>query len=275
MPRIPYKAPKSVSQTLLERAADRSMRRTGIQLPVGFLRTSSGGSERAPLARMVSGGRGGGVRLKLYLSLVLIATEPPHRIRDQIPARAWAEMLDLPDPEKNGARRISDALVWLDANKFLKAERQQGAPPRLALLSADGSGRPFVRPGGQYLTVPLDFWRNYWITAMSGMATALFMILLDNQGGISSAGAAPIVTAVRRQQYGFSPDSWTRATQELESLNLLIVGDHAKIDGFVWSRRRNTYWIDKDRLEKPPSAAIITSTPSESELRRTRIKVRK
>jgi hypothetical protein len=42
------------------------------------------------------GGRGGEVRLKLYFCLTLIATKPPHKIRERTPARTWAEMLALP-----------------------------------------------------------------------------------------------------------------------------------------------------------------------------------
>ena len=42
------------------------------------------------------GGRGGEVRLKLYFCLTLIATKPPHKIRERTPARTWAEMPALP-----------------------------------------------------------------------------------------------------------------------------------------------------------------------------------
>src|SRR4051794_7069501 len=98
--------PNTSSQYYLERAVDRSRRVTGVQLPIGFICRDPEDTSPAPLVRMVQGGRGGAVRLKLYLCLNLVATKSPHTIRDPIPGRVWASMLALPDAEGRGARRV-------------------------------------------------------------------------------------------------------------------------------------------------------------------------
>jgi hypothetical protein len=49
-----------------------------------------------PLTQLLRGGRGGEVPPQLYFCLTLIATKPPHKIRERTPARTWAEMLALP-----------------------------------------------------------------------------------------------------------------------------------------------------------------------------------
>ncbi|HVF74574.1 MAG TPA: hypothetical protein VM938_05955, partial [Acidimicrobiales bacterium] len=77
------------------------------------------------MTTMLRGGRGGAVRLKLYLSFLWFAAAPPHDVT--YPARAWASLLGLEDPEARGARRIIDAITWLDAHDFVVVE---GRPRR-------------------------------------------------------------------------------------------------------------------------------------------------
>src|SRR5690242_17375576 len=102
---------------MLDQAVKRSRRSSGIQLPLGFVRNPTV-TGNPPLARMIRGGRGGEVRLKLYLTMILVAVRPPYDIKN-VPARVWAEMLDLEDPEGLGARRVSDALQWLAQRHFI------------------------------------------------------------------------------------------------------------------------------------------------------------
>jgi hypothetical protein len=51
-----------------------------------------------------------------------------------VPARAWAETLDLDDPAGLGARRVSDALQWLARSQFVRLESRRGSPPAVTLL---------------------------------------------------------------------------------------------------------------------------------------------
>jgi hypothetical protein len=198
---------------------------------------------------MVRGGRGGEVRLKLYLCLDLVATKSPYRLIG-MPARLWAEMLSLPDPEGRGARRVSDALDWLDAHKLVAVERHRGAPPDITLLNPAGDGEQYHRPMKRWVKVPLPFWTQQWITALSGRATAIFLVLLDMQGGRPRTNP-PWLSAADRTRYSLSADTWTRGTHELVDKNLLTVKRTPQGRDFDWRRLRNTYWIEVEQLENP------------------------
>jgi hypothetical protein len=229
-----------------------SKRTSGIQLPVGFVRAQ--GEMRPPLARMLRdgpgsrGGRGGAVRLKLYLCMNLRAAHAPHDIRPT-PARAWAEVLDLPDPDGRGARRVSDALVWLNEAKLITVRRERGVGLAAMLLDPTGSGRKYQR-SRPYVLVPLAFWREQWILRLSGSAVALLIVLLDMQGGKKSKQDAPWLTTRQRARYGLSDDTWTRASKELVTQGLLTIDRIPQGRDFDFRRMRNTYWIDKSRLQQ-------------------------
>src|SRR5581483_10485935 len=72
-----------------------------------------------PLAHLVQGGRGGEVRLKLFLCLTLIATRAPHSINDPYTPKYWSRLLAL-DPVK-GPRRVSVGLKWLNDNNYIRS----------------------------------------------------------------------------------------------------------------------------------------------------------
>ncbi len=202
---------------------------------------------------MLRGGRGGAVRLKLYLCMTLIASRPPHDIRS-IPGRAWAEALALPEPQSLGARRIADAIKWLNDEKLIAVERRQGIAPTVTRLDPLRTGGKYSRPVGQYISLPLGFWRQQWITVLSGAAVALLIVLLDLQGGRKSPAQAPSLATDQRRRYCLSDDTWTRATGELVSHELLIVRRVAHGRDFDWRRMRNTYWIRKERLDELPDS---------------------
>jgi hypothetical protein len=252
--------PVSESLRLLQRAVERSKRTSGVQLPIGFVRAEPSQTKPPPLAKMIRGGRGGEVRLKLYLSLNLLATRRPYDIRS-IPARAWAEMLGLPDPEIHGARRISDALVWLADEHLIALARKPGTPPTITLLNPTGTGAKYVRPGGRWITVPLGLWEQEWITVISGTGIALLLVLLDMQGGKNSPAHAPSLTGAQRLRYQLSDDTWTRASAELTDLGLLTVRRVSQGRDFDWRRMRNTYWVDKAVLDSRAEASPSRSRP--------------
>lgn len=242
--------PNPDSRRLLASAVRRSGRSTGVQLPIGFIKAD--GADAPPLARMLRGGRGGEVRLKLYLSLSLLATQKPYDIRRPIPARVWAAMLALDAPEVAGARRVADALTWLADAKLIDLTRAPGTPPTIKLRNPTGDGKAYRRPRGRWVSVPLDFWSNEWITHLSGSAVALLLVLLELQGGVESAKDAPSASGDRRRQYALSDDTWTRAGRELIGQKLLTVHKRPQDQDFDWERVRNTYWVDKDRLRATP-----------------------
>src|SRR6266849_395513 len=111
-PRTPGRPGKKVSRLapppsdetlrMLRWLAGRSKRSTGVQLAKSFVRRKETSDPPPPLALLLRGGQGGEVRLKLYLTMSLLAVSAPYDIKP-IPARSWAEALGLDDPERNGA----------------------------------------------------------------------------------------------------------------------------------------------------------------------------
>jgi hypothetical protein len=188
--------------------------------------------------------------------MILIAARSPHRI-DNVPARAWAETLDLNDPAGLGARRFSDALQWLGSNQFIRLESRRGSPPAVRLLSALGDGQPFDRDRGIYLSVPMGLWEHHWITRLSGTGLALLLVLLDLQGG-RAASNPPSLPGPLRQRYGLSDDTWTRAGSELQDLGLLHITT-------PWARLRlpphAQHLLDRQGGAQQPHALIQPAPP--------------
>ncbi len=210
-----------------------------------------------PLAQMLRGGRGGEVRLKLYLALLWIAASPPHDV--SFPARAWAELLDLPDPAGRGERRVRDAIDWLEKRRFIHVERNSGRPPRIFLLREDGSGEPYSIPGKAehgkdgkfpsehlYKTLPPTFWTAGWGVVLSGAAIAILLALL--QLDRSDGEAVWVSPAEARRRFGLSEDTWTKGSKELRARGLLTVGRKPVSEEFGWRRVRNTYQLAHDVL---------------------------
>jgi hypothetical protein len=207
---------------------------------------------------MIQGGRGGAVRLKLYLSTVLLGgSVNSHALYGanavfNVSGASWARCLALPDPDGRGARRVADAQGWLHDHRFLDVERRPGSEPVVRLLSPDGAGRPWSRPTTPYITIPLSIWTKHWIWALGARELAVLIALLDLQGGRGGTSAAPApqwMTTEQRSRYGFSPDTWRHATAALQDSGILAVDDEVVAMDFETARRRKTYWVDPDRLD--------------------------
>ena len=87
---------------------------------------------------------------KLYLALLWMAANPPYDVT--FPARAWAELLGLPNPEGKGDRRVRDAIDWLADQGLITVTRSPWSPcddlstaRRWIRGTVSGSGR---RPKG-------------------------------------------------------------------------------------------------------------------------------
>ena len=237
------------TRVLLRAAVERSRRTSGPQFPIDFVRSQQDPPERPPLARLLSGGQGGEVRLKLYLTLTMLATKAPYDIREKVPSSLYAEMLGLPDPMGNGARRVADALDWLAAKKLISLGRRKGLPSTVKLLDARGGGGPYVPVKKRWIVVPVELWTQQWIVALSGSELAIWLVLREVTGGVHTPQT---IATERRAQYGLSMDTWTRAGQALEARGLVALGETRERRQFELPRTRRTYWLDVERLEKPP-----------------------
>jgi hypothetical protein len=135
-------SPTIVGNGLTSRVDRSRGRATGVRLPATFVR---GDGRKPMLSELLRGGRGGEVRLKLYLSTVLLAgSKHSHEIHGKntivdVSGPTWARALALPDPAAAGARRVADAQNQLASKRLIKVNRRPGQEPRVQLLHPSGS----------------------------------------------------------------------------------------------------------------------------------------
>lgn len=230
---------------VLRSAVERSRRHSTVQLPIDFLRDPA--EAPTPLKRIGSDGRGQGLRLKLYLSMTMLATKKPHQLRPY-PASAYATMLALDDPEGQGARRVNQAQRWLRDAGFIQRVENGTHPPHITLLPLPARGDW----GGRWVTLPIVMWSNGWIQVMSGRALMLYVVLRELTGGRPDGATAD---GRRKRQYGLSDETWARGTADLEALGLaqvLRVIDSS--DPFSRRQPRLKYRLYDDRMSGLPSA---------------------
>jgi hypothetical protein len=183
--------------------------------------------------------------VQMTLSLVMLATKKPYEI-DDLPSAAWlADMLNLPDAEQNGARRVASALRWLHAEGFILRKPRPGHTPHLTILQPGSESAA----GGRYVQVPLDIWREGWILTLSCRALAIYIVLREATGGRHGSAVIP---GSRKAQYDLSDEIWAKAAAELTAVGLLEVRDvfekSSQRNEFESARRRLRYTLSPDDL---------------------------
>jgi hypothetical protein len=247
--------PTAESRTSMDYLVSRSQRTSGLQLAHSFLRDYS--NRTPPLAQLIQGGRGGEVRLKLYLTACLVTAASPYAYTHATASRSWAEALNLDDPGGKGARRVSTAFGWLHENRFLDVDKKKGRTPTFRLLSTTLDGSPYERPKTHYVTVPLGIWKRHWISALSAAELGVFLAILDGPGDDAPGGRPRYLTEGQKNGYGLSEDSWTRATWQLQRLNLIEV-DRQVVGGVMrHSRMRNIYRFPDPQFDSEPNWPVI------------------
>lgn len=246
----------AAARASMKRLVERSKRHSGLQLPKAFLRGSA--VEAAPLARMLSGGRGADIRIKLYLSTVLLAGSSHHHpvhganVVDDVAGASWARALALPEPNGAGARQVAAAQAWLHDKKLLRVTRRPGREPLVRLRSADGKDRPWRRPTEPYLTVPIGLWSGHWLWFLSAKELAVLLALLDLQGGHGDVDTPEPqwMTEEDHERYGFSPETWRLGSKALKQKGLLETDFRYGLSrDFETPRRRKTFWVRLERLQ--------------------------
>lgn len=220
-----------------------------------------------PLTKLLRGGRGGEVKVKLLLSMIWVAVAEPYNV--SIPARAWATLLGLEDPEGRGAARINAATRRLVEAGYLKADKRPGQSSQLYLQNELGNGEPYTHPGAaweavraadprtrrntpRYLRIPVEIWTHGWIAALGGPALSMLLILLEAARGREpeSIWFAPSVAAAR---YGLNEATRKKGIDELEKYGLVTVDQAAVVrDALSSKRRRNTYTVHPEFFENNP-----------------------
>ncbi|NMR21660.1 hypothetical protein [Cellulomonas fimi] len=207
-----------------------------------------------PLARLLRGGRGGEVRLKLELSFLWFAAAAPHDV--SLPARVWAVLLGLEDPEGRGTRRVRQAIDALESNYLIRVARHPGMPPRIWLLDEGAQGVPYTLPGSafnaarntpdawrhRYIQLPDTLWTNGWIATLSGAAIAMLLVLYAERGTDKSGKELWFSPKRADQLYGLSEDTRSKGLRELRAAGLVSARRRSATRNALDTRRvRNTY----------------------------------
>lgn len=239
--------------------------RTGAPVRRSFvLKTGEGPS---PLVRLLnqrdgkSGGPGGRLRLQIYLSLLWVCASKPYETSR--PARVWAELLNLDDPETNGTRRVRAALKELAERKFVRLEPTKPTPT-ITVLSDLGDGSVYTNPGEaivdssgearkshEYFRVPNAIWTEGYLGDMDGAAIAMFLVLLaESRGVCRDVWLSPHSLD---ELYGISASTRTKGIAQLKELELVTVKRQAVQSQINFSPSRQIYRIPI--LPDPPPAA--------------------
>lgn len=244
------------------------------QLRYRFVERETVGELDPPLVRMLRGGQGGQVRLKLYLTLLWM--QPPEGKAPQLayPARAWASLLDLPDSPGRGARRVAEAQTWLENNNFITVASQPGHANVITVLDDAGTGEPYIVPGKaatrernqkgrstqhRYLQIPGTFWSKGHIAVLSGAGVAMFLALLAQRGGISSSGPLWFSPNDAERRFALKEDVRSKGLRELAAAGLITTRRRPiNPTDFDVRRLRNVHELHLERLD---DIACILASP--------------
>lgn len=240
-----------------------------------FIARDAAAEHAPPLAHILRSGRGAGIRLKLFLSLLWVAVSEPHDV--SLPARTWANLLGLGDPEGAGARQVRSGFAWLEKNSFVRVEEVPGHPSRVTLLEESANGKDYVLPavafakahaaGLQpnahiYLRLPSTFWTNGWAASLSGPATAMLLVLLDARGGRSEDQELWFSPRVADARYALSENTRAAGFKELAEADLVVVHRRpVDPEALTYRRVRNTYTLLLDNLAQPAGGEGATEGP--------------
>lgn len=235
-----YSVPLDVSNSALERADEiqaGSGRRETAPVRKWFVRSLDGAPPMLSVLYSGSGrgGRSGYVSIKVLLSVLWKTSSPP--FETVMTAPAMAELLDLPDPAGNGARRVRDAYRALVEVNLIRLVPRPGTSPLIQLMNETGNQGEYILPStsyvkGQlknpvlsatapnlYFQLPPKLWTEGFFQVLKGPGLVMMLILLAEQ-----ADKKPVWFSGEefQQRYRISPSTRTKGTQELLDLEMLI-----------------------------------------------------
>lgn len=265
----------------VERLKNFAPKRLGIPLRKSFVRREEKDDSAAPtaLSSLVSrGGRGAAVPLKLYLGLVWISSKDP--FESGLTARTWARLLNLDDPNTNGARRIAKAMKILEEQRLVEVEQIRGEASRVVLLHETGTGETYSIPSSAlrenanraedfYFKVPLKLWESGKIQALSTPGLVMLLLLLESGSGKPIKGSKNIretwwTTKGFPDAYQVSSTMRAKGTRELHAADLLHIS-HAPViatrrtEDFRPERVRKIYRLQNEAVDKPKKLVAGTA----------------
>ncbi|MGW5434775.1 hypothetical protein ACWET9_48085 [Streptomyces sp. NPDC004059] len=229
-----------------------------------FITRNAPEEDAPPLAKLLrgGGGKGGAARLKLYLSMLWLSRNEDAP-RFDYPAHQWARLLGFDKPDAAGARRVQQALRWLDDEAFVRLQHRQGASSSIHLLSDAGTGRPYQAPGPAmkrlskaqreehlYVQLPAGLWTNGWVMELSGAAIAMYLVLLHERRGEDKA--VWLSPRIGRERYDLSDETRRKGLNELAQHQLVSVRRRPLHQGLFEDhfRTRNVYEFEPEDLDR-------------------------
>lgn len=243
----------TLSDYLLNQAVAESARRSTVQLTEGFARVPASGASSDGRPALVELLNLGEVSLKLYLTLIMMTAQPaeeggPRPLHRETAPSHFAEMLGYDDlaegtkPPGTGTRRVQRAMNALEQHGYIELTKQSGHHPKIGVVHPAGQ---MVAP---YITLPIEFWKNGWITVLSARAVAVYVDLRLMTEGKKRQGEGVAVPPYERSRFRLSDDSWQRGTKDLKTQGLLETRTGMVETRGLRSRHRNVYYLNFDRL---------------------------
>ncbi len=257
------------SPTALEHARDVAARIRDRNAPirVGFIERLTPTAGVPPLAFMLRGGQGGEVRLKLLLSLLWFSARPPHET--EYPARGWAALLDLDEPDTNGARRVNAAFAWLARNDLVRVASNRGQPTTVYLMDERRTGEAYVPPhksiealkadgatvtrDNYYVTLLSSFWTKGWVSVLTAPAVAMLLVMMSESRYSRSTTRLWHSPRQAADRFALSQDSRSAGLRELERYQIVSMKPAPISPGvFDFRRMRNVYNLHLETLTVEP-----------------------
>lgn len=225
-----------------------------------FLRRNNEHDAVPPMMAMLGsgGGRGGGVRLKLYLSLLWASPGGDHDTKFE--ATDWARLMGLPRYSTNGKRRVYEALNWLADHNFIEKHGRPGLPSTVVVLDESGSGASYTKPsslsskGGEpsYRQLQSAWWTNAWVAALSGRALAFWLVLMDESNNGTKPDDVWLSESQTSRKYVISPYLRQRAMKELKHFDLITTRRELMREAFDVKSSRTRIKVHIEELERSP-----------------------
>ncbi len=182
-------------------------------------------TNETPLYKIMSTRKGAALRLKLYLTIILIGVGKPHSV--SAPSSTYSRLFGLPDV--SGPRAVNDALRWLAKSDLIKLDTAKGVPRTATLLSDLGTGGDYTLPVGtrnkawtaeSYFHVPSALWTEGWMATLNSAELAMLLVVLTELRGKTEMEIY-FGPSEFKNRYGLSESLRHRGTKGLITLGLV------------------------------------------------------
>lgn len=247
-----------------------SVRRDSCPVRRSFIQRAEGETEPTPLARLLRtresvGGKGGGLRISLLLTLIWVTARPPYSTSRVAPY--WAELLGRDDPQGEGARVIRDCLHELNERGFIQIATR-GARSEIVLLNestpVDERGRPnlYQPPYNEsaYVPIPRAFWTEGLAGTLSGAAVAMYLCGL----ALTRHDQPEFFVSSQKfeERFGISRSSRKRGIAELTQHGVISTRVQHSFELNTFRQvKRNIYTIRK-KFRQPEPWSGVDSSPN-------------